>query len=64
MKKLDLNLLPIALALYEHLRPEAALAPPLRQRVAHVWLRDQLAAVFKDHHWLEPPVGPPPFLES
>jgi DNA-binding transcriptional LysR family regulator len=29
-----------------------------------VWLRDQLAAVFKGHHWLEPPSGPPPFLES
>jgi DNA-binding transcriptional LysR family regulator len=28
-----------------------------------IWLRDQLAAVFKDHHWLEPPPGPPPFLE-
>ena len=29
-----------------------------------IWLREQLAAVFKDHQWLEPPVGPPPFLES
>jgi DNA-binding transcriptional LysR family regulator len=28
------------------------------------WLRDQLAAVFKDHQWLEPPHGPAPFLES
>jgi DNA-binding transcriptional LysR family regulator len=29
-----------------------------------VWLREQLAAVFKDHHWLQPPSGPSPFLES
>ena len=29
-----------------------------------IWLREQLAAVFKDHQWLEPPVGPAPFLES
>jgi DNA-binding transcriptional LysR family regulator len=29
-----------------------------------IWLRDQLAAVFKDHHWLQPPSGPAPFLES
>ena len=29
-----------------------------------LWLREQLAAVFKDHQWLEPPAGPPPFLES
>ena len=29
-----------------------------------IWLREQLAAVFKDHQWLEPPAGPPPFLES
>jgi DNA-binding transcriptional LysR family regulator len=29
-----------------------------------VWLRDQLAAVFKDHQWLEPPTGPAPFLDS
>jgi len=29
-----------------------------------IWLREQLAAVFKDHHWLEPPAGPAPFLES
>jgi len=28
-----------------------------------IWLRDQLAAVFKDHQWLEPPAGPAPFLE-
>ena len=29
-----------------------------------IWLREQLAAVFKGHQWLEPPAGPPPFLES
>jgi DNA-binding transcriptional LysR family regulator len=29
-----------------------------------IWLREQLAAVFKDHRWLEPPAGPAPFLES
>ena len=29
-----------------------------------VWLRDQLAAVFKDHHWLEPPSGPPPYIQT
>jgi DNA-binding transcriptional LysR family regulator len=29
-----------------------------------IWLRDQLAAIFKDHHWLQPPEGPAPFLES
>ena len=29
-----------------------------------IWLREQLAAVFKDHQWLEPPPGPPPFLET
>jgi DNA-binding transcriptional LysR family regulator len=29
-----------------------------------MWLRDQLATVFKDHQWLEPPAGPAPFLES
>jgi DNA-binding transcriptional LysR family regulator len=29
-----------------------------------IWLRDQLAAVFKDHQWLQPPAGPPPFLET
>jgi DNA-binding transcriptional LysR family regulator len=28
-----------------------------------IWLRDQLAAVFKDHQWLQPPAGPAPFLE-
>jgi DNA-binding transcriptional LysR family regulator len=28
-----------------------------------IWLREQLAAVFKDHKWLEPPAGPAPFLE-
>ena len=27
------------------------------------WLREQLAAVFKGHQWLEPPPGPAPFLE-
>ncbi|HEX5110928.1 MAG TPA: LysR family transcriptional regulator [Vicinamibacterales bacterium] len=26
------------------------------------WLRDQLAAVFRDHKWLQPPQGPAPFL--
>lgn len=29
-----------------------------------IWLREQLATVFKDHQWLEPPDGPAPFLES
>lgn len=29
-----------------------------------VWLQEHLAAVFKDHHWLQPPAGPAPFLES
>jgi DNA-binding transcriptional LysR family regulator len=29
-----------------------------------LWLRDQLAAVFKDHQWLAPPPGPAPFLDS
>jgi DNA-binding transcriptional LysR family regulator len=29
-----------------------------------IWLREQLAAVFKDHQWLRPPTGPPPFLDS
>jgi DNA-binding transcriptional LysR family regulator len=29
-----------------------------------IWLRDQLAAVFKDHQWLQPPPGPAPFLDS
>ena len=28
-----------------------------------IWLREQLAVVFKDHQWLEPPAGPAPFLE-
>jgi DNA-binding transcriptional LysR family regulator len=28
------------------------------------WLREQLAAVFHDHQWLQPPDGPPPFLDS
>ena len=27
------------------------------------WLREQLAAVFKDHLWLEPPAGPAAFVE-
>jgi len=27
------------------------------------WLRDQLAGVFKDHKWLQPPSGPAPFFE-
>jgi DNA-binding transcriptional LysR family regulator len=26
------------------------------------WLRDQMAAIFEDHHWLEPPDGPAPYL--
>jgi DNA-binding transcriptional LysR family regulator len=29
-----------------------------------IWLRDQLATVFKDHQWVQPPAGPAPFLES
>jgi DNA-binding transcriptional LysR family regulator len=29
-----------------------------------LWLRDQLAAVFKGHKWLAPPTGPAPFLDS
>jgi DNA-binding transcriptional LysR family regulator len=29
-----------------------------------IWLREQLAAVFKGHQWLTPPTGPAPFLES
>lgn len=29
-----------------------------------IWLREQLAAVFKGHQWLEPPGGPPPFVEA
>ena len=28
------------------------------------WLREQLAAVFKDHQWLQPPAGPAAYLES
>ena len=28
-----------------------------------LWIREQLAAVFKDHQWLAPPPGPAPFLE-
>jgi DNA-binding transcriptional LysR family regulator len=28
-----------------------------------LWIREQLAAVFHDHLWLEPPAGPPPFLK-
>ena len=28
-----------------------------------VWLREQLAAAFKDHQWLQPPPGPAAFLE-
>ena len=28
-----------------------------------IWLREQLAAAFKDHHWLQPPAGPAAFLE-
>ena len=26
------------------------------------WLREQLASVFRDHQWLQPPAGPAPFL--
>jgi DNA-binding transcriptional LysR family regulator len=29
-----------------------------------LWIRKQLAAVFTDRKWLEPPAGPAPFLES
>jgi DNA-binding transcriptional LysR family regulator len=29
-----------------------------------VWLREQLASVFHDHQWLQPPEGPAPFFES
>ena len=29
-----------------------------------IWLREQLAAVFKDHQWVQPPQGPGPFLET
>ena len=27
-----------------------------------MWLRDQLAAVFHEHQWLQPPSGPAPYL--
>jgi DNA-binding transcriptional LysR family regulator len=26
------------------------------------WLREQLASVFHEHKWLQPPSGPGPFL--
>jgi DNA-binding transcriptional LysR family regulator len=29
-----------------------------------IWLREQLATVFKDHHWLQSPAGPAPYIES
>jgi DNA-binding transcriptional LysR family regulator len=29
-----------------------------------IWLREQLAAVFKDHQWLQRPQGPASFLDS
>ena len=29
-----------------------------------IWLRDQLACIFKEHSWVAPPSGPAPFLES
>jgi DNA-binding transcriptional LysR family regulator len=29
-----------------------------------IWLREQLAAGFKGHTWLQPPTGPAPFLDS
>ena len=29
-----------------------------------IWLREQLAAVFRDLQWLPAPTGPAPFLES
>lgn len=29
-----------------------------------IWLREQLAAAFKDHQWLQPPAGPAAFLEA
>jgi DNA-binding transcriptional LysR family regulator len=29
-----------------------------------LWLREQLAMVFRDHQWLAPPSGPAPFLDS
>jgi DNA-binding transcriptional LysR family regulator len=28
-----------------------------------MWIREQLAAAFKDHQWLQPPAGPAAFLE-
>jgi hypothetical protein len=28
------------------------------------WLRDQLASVFHEHKWLQPPTGPEPFLHG
>ena len=28
-----------------------------------LWIREQLAAVFKDHQWLAPPSGPAPFVD-
>ncbi len=39
--------------------------PPLATQAVLVidMRRDQLAAVFKDHQWLEPPSGPPPYLQ-
>jgi len=29
-----------------------------------LWIREHLAAVFKDHQWLAPPTGPAPFIEA
>lgn len=29
-----------------------------------IWMREQLATVFKDHQWLQPPPGPAPFLDA
>ena len=34
------------------------------QEPRNVWLREQLASIFKEHRWLTPPSGPAPFLES
>lgn len=28
------------------------------------WIREQMAAIFKDHQWLEPPAGPAPYLKT
>jgi DNA-binding transcriptional LysR family regulator len=28
------------------------------------WIREQMAAVFQDHEWLQPPGGPPAFMKS